>query len=78
MKAQIELTDTFCGEANYSWVERHEFETDGLTEKEIIRKARKLIGLTGSATVKTDLGDVIQWNIKGACLIAFLWFDWCE
>ena len=76
MIAQIELTDTFCGEANYSWVKRHEFETDGLTDNQIIRKARKLIGLDGVRTNKNDCGDMIQWNVSGACLVAFLTFNY--
>ena len=76
MTAQIELTDTFGGEANYSWIKRHEFETDGLTDNQIIRKARKLIGLDGVQTTKSDCGDMIQWNIKGACLVAFLTFNY--
>ena len=76
MTAQIELTDTFCGEANYSWVKRHEFETDGLTDNQIIRKARKLIGLDGVRTNKNDYGDMVQWNVSGACLVAFLTFNY--
>jgi hypothetical protein len=77
MKAQIELTDTFGGEANYSWVDRYEFECDGMTDRQIIRKARQLIGITGVQTVKSDFGDTIQWDITGACIRAFLTFN-CE
>lgn len=77
MKAQIELTDTFCGEANYSWVKRYEFDINGMTDNQIIRKARELIGITGVKTIKSDFGDMIQWDITGACIRAFLTFN-CE
>ena len=76
MKAQIELTDTFCGEANYSWVKRYEFDTTGLTDKQVVRKARKLVGLDGVRTTKSDFGDTIQWDIQGACVTAFLTFNY--
>tara|TARA_Y100001951_G_C11252723_1_gene247466 strand:- start:794 stop:1024 length:231 start_codon:yes stop_codon:yes gene_type:complete len=72
MKAQVEITDTFGGEANYSWVNRYEFDTEGLSDREIIFKARKLLGLTGVKTVRSDLGDTIVWDVQGECVRAFL------
>jgi hypothetical protein len=76
MNCTIELTDTFGGEANYSWVDRKTFCIDGLSEKQVIRKARKLVGLTGVKTVKTDFGEMIQWDFPNACVRAFLIFNY--
>lgn len=30
MNTHIELTDTFGGEANYAWVDRHSFDCNGM------------------------------------------------
>ena len=76
MNCIIELTDTFAGEANYSWVNRHEFECEGLTDNQIIRKARKLIGINGVKTYKSDFGEIIQWDFPNVCLRAFLTFNY--
>ena len=76
MKARIELTDTFGGEANYSWVRRHEFDITGMTDRQIARKARELVGLTGVRTRKTNYGDELRWDVEGACIVVFLSFDY--
>ena len=44
----VEYTDTFGGEANYSWVRRASFTgPDDMPQREVMRKARALVGLTG-------------------------------
>ena len=79
MKAQVELTDTFGGEANYSWVKRAEFVCDGMTDRQIERKAREEIGLTGVRCKREDLGDMVAWYPHNSCTVAFLTFDdWSE
>ena len=75
MQCTIELTDTFGGEANYSWVQRHSFDIDGLTDSQIERKGRALVGLTGVRTNRQDYGDMIRWDVQGACVCAFLTSD---
>lgn len=75
MKAQIELTDTFGGEANYSWCRRYEFNCDGMTNRQIERKARALIGLNGVRGTREDYGDMIVWRPVGECVVAFLTFN---
>ena len=76
MKAQVELTDTFGGEANYSWVRRYEFETDGMNDRQIERKARELVGLTGVKCDREDYGDMVRWNVRDACVCCFLTFKY--
>jgi hypothetical protein len=72
----VEITDTFGGEANYSWVNRHTFATAGMTDKQVERKARALVGLTGVSTRRTDYGDMVRWDVSGACICAFLSTDY--
>ena len=60
MTAQVELTDTFGGEANYSWVKRVEFNCEGMTDRQIILKAKKELDISGIRHKKTDFGDMIR------------------
>lgn len=60
MTAQVELTDTFGGEANYSWVKRCEFDCEGMTDRQIILKAKKELDISGIRHKKTDFGDMIR------------------
>lgn len=48
MKAHIEYTDLFCGEANYSWVRRFDFDAANMTDLQIIRRAKKQLGISGN------------------------------
>lgn len=70
-----EYTDTFCGETNYSWVERGEINTDDL--KKALRLARKEIGLTGvRGDITMDSGDMIAWKPRNcATLLMVYWKD---
>jgi len=48
MQFQAEYTDTFGGEANYSWVKRVEFEApDNASDALLMRRAKKALGLEG-------------------------------
>jgi hypothetical protein len=76
--ATIEYTDTFAGEANYSWVERHTFDIDGLTNRQVELRARELVGLTGIRCSREDYGDMVTWIPQPWCTIAFLTYNWDE
>lgn len=52
----VEYTDTFGGEANYSWVRRYGITGEGKTDRQIIREAKRLVGLTGVPCRKADMG----------------------
>lgn len=55
MKVVVTQTDTFGGEANYSWANRHEFAIHrAASQRNITRKAKALVGMTG---VKADTYD---------------------
>ena len=69
----IELTDTFGGEANYSWVKRKSFEApDTLSKLAVIRRAKALLDLNGIRTTTENWGDMYCLKIHSACMVAFI------
>lgn len=71
-----ELTDTFGGEANYSWVNRAFFSVPrGASRRTIIRRGKAAIGLTGVRCQIDDNGTWITINPYGMCQIAFLTYE---
>jgi hypothetical protein len=70
MKARIEYTDTFCGEANYCWVRR--FDVESKTELGIVRKAKKELGLTGVRCYRSDFGDMVEYRPNGLNTVMFI------
>ena len=51
MMAHVEYTDLFCGEANYAWVKRFDFDCTGMTDLQIIRRAKSELGISGKRAV---------------------------
>lgn len=69
----IEVTDTFSGEANYSWVRRYELTfVDGLSKLALMRRVKALIGWNGMRCNVSDFGD--SWDIRpvGVCNVCFV------
>jgi hypothetical protein len=89
MPYQIEVTDTFGGEANYCWVRRYTIDDVPAakpgddarqdakrTRAFLIRKAKSLAGYTGIRGATSDYGDVIEWRPRGICHVMFItWMD---
>ena len=78
MRVNIELTDTYGGEANYSWVNRRSFEIDDKASNlSIVRKAKALLGVTGTkASRRENYGDIIAlWGLDGDCVVMFITFE---
>lgn len=88
-KYNVELTDTFCGEANYCWVRRATVTMPELTcygydggtnyaranrifERELMRKAKASVGLTGVRGVKEVFGDTIDFRPYKMCVVMFV------
>ena len=72
---KIEVTDTFGGEANYSWVKRYELDPlDNQTNKQLIRRVKKVIGWTGVRCKKQDFGDMIELKPANFCNVCFITF----
>lgn len=74
---RIEVTDTFGGEANYSWVKRYELDVvEGHTELQTMRRIKKVIGWTGVRCKKTDWGDMVELRPSNFCNVCFIrWGD---
>lgn len=72
-KYAVEHTDTFGGEANYSWVNRQTIELpEGASDLALVRKAKRAVGLSGVKCRKADLGDLIELRPYGHCSVVFI------
>lgn len=88
-KYDVETTDTFGGEANYSWVNRNvvtmpeltHYGYDGSTnytkanktfERELMKKAKAAMGLTGVRGRVYRYGDMIEFLPYGLCQVMFI------
>ena len=89
MQYQVEYTDTFGGETNYSWVCRATVTMPELTHygydgganyakanrvynRELVRKAKAAIGLTGARGRTTHYGDMTEFRPYCACTVLFI------
>lgn len=70
---RVTHTDTFGGEANFSWVNKWDFPGE---KPPSIRAVKKLTGLTGIRCVVEDMGEGISIKPRGLCQIVFV--DWME
>ena len=88
-KYDVELTDTFAGEANYCWVKRATVSMPELTHygydggsnyakvnkvynRELMKLAKKVIGLTGVRGVTHHHGDMIEFRPHGLLQVMFI------
>jgi hypothetical protein len=73
---KAELTDTFGGEANYSWVRRETFQVPaGATDRSIVLAAKRVLGLTGCRCQTSHHGDMIELRPNGSCTVAFILYE---
>lgn len=76
MRIDIELTDTFGGEANYSWVRRYTLDTpDDTTQRALIRRIKRVAGITGVRCVTDDHDGMIAIRPVGVCVVLFATFS---
>ena len=74
MKAHIELTDLFGGEANYSWIRGGTIEiAEGTARSSIIRRAKKELNIQACGTT-TDFGNMIEHRMHGT--VMFINFEY--
>jgi hypothetical protein len=70
---QVELTDTFHGEANYCWVRKYQIEAPaGARRRLIIQRAKAAIGWTGLRCKVEEFGDYYTIRPNDICQIAFI------
>ena len=76
MKMNIEVTDTFCGEPNYCWVERYSVSMpDDASDLAVMRKAKELCGYSGLRGRTFNDGDTIEFRPYRLCQVMFVSFD---
>lgn len=76
MQVHIEYTDTFGGEANYSWVNRQTINMpDSLGNRAIMRRAKRAVGLTGVRGTTYNHGDMIEFKPHRSCTVMFITFE---
>ena len=68
----IEITDTFGGQANYCWVRRYTVKAKSI--QGAVQKIAREYG-SGWRVAYSD-GDSARYNLQGACVCMFV--DWCE
>ena len=75
MKLNFELTDTFGGESNYSWVKRASIvASDTLTDLAIVRRAKKWAEINGMVSRVESYGEGIAIYPRHACIVLFVTF----
>ena len=75
LKVQIEITDTFNGEANYSWVRCSTI--DGMENKSdlaIVKAVKKQIGWSNIRCRVERYGDLIRLTPFRDCVTCFITF----
>jgi hypothetical protein len=70
---EVEVTDTFAGEANYCWARRYELPpARNTSDRALIRQAKKIAGYTGVPGRTTSYGDSLEWRPYGVCHVMFI------
>jgi hypothetical protein len=67
----VEVTDTYSGESNYSWVKR--FKVHASSERGAMRKVgRRLSYYSGGIKKDWDTGNMSRWLWRNAAVCAFV------
>lgn len=78
MTIHVEKTDTFGGEANYSWVKRGKLPTlnPNPSDLAVVRRAKAWAGWSGLRCRVAKFGDMIEVRPYGLCQVMFImWVD---
>ena len=70
---EAELTDTFGGEANYSWVRRERLRLAvGSSDRQIVQAAKAAVGLTGVRCERSSTGEGFSLRPYDRCEVLFV------
>ena len=75
MSMQMELTDTFGGEANYYWVRRAPLPPCKQTQRGMVRAAKAWAGWQGIPCTIENYGDMLRINPRGMCQVLFITWE---
>jgi len=77
MKYNVEYTDTFGGEANYSWVKRATIEVPEFTTQSLVmRRAKAAMGLTGVRGRVEDYAEHWKFKPYNSCTVMFVTIEY--
>lgn len=73
---QYEYTDTYGGEANYSWVKRGSIPAGSkeFSDMAAVRRVKSKLGLSGVRCKRENWGEEIVLRHVGSCTIVFINF----
>lgn len=73
MEFCAEYTDTMGGQANYSWLIRATFSLpDDASDRAIVHRAKRELGLTGQRCRRFDLGESIELRPCNEATVVFI------
>lgn len=68
----IEVTDTFSGQANYSWVERSKLRVPGgISNLALVRRIKSVTGYSGIRGRTWVAGDYVEIRFPDRCVVIF-------
>lgn len=68
----VEVTDTFGGQANYSWVERSKLRVpDDISELALVRRIKSAAGYSGIRGRAEISGDFVEIRFPSRCIVIF-------
>ena len=68
----IEVTDTFAGEANYSWAHRYVVHTaDDISDRALVRRIKSAAGYSGIRGQTCISGDFVEIRFPARCVVIF-------
>lgn len=72
-----EITDTFGGEANYSWVRRGVIRCapgESYSDLAAVRRVKKAIDWDNVPCKRVAMGEIIALYPRGSCIVCFITF----
>lgn len=72
---RVEMTDTFAGESNYTWVERSE-DRESRDLKQAISRFKRERGIKVRHRITSDSAELRAVDLKGACVRIMAWYDY--
>lgn len=77
IEVSLELTDTFGGEANYSWVRRHTLTIPrNLSDRALVRRAKAWASWSGLRCNVSNFGNQIDIRPAGICNVLFISYNY--
>lgn len=73
MQYNIEMTDTFAGEANYCWLRHATIDAPSdATSRILVRRAKRALGLGPCRHRTSDWGDLIRLDLSDNPICIFI------